>query len=119
MLRCFSSVSQDMLESVMLPLWRPLVYTMCFTHAVVQERARFGSLGWSKPYEFSIADLTSSLNFLQRHLLDVDPKAGAKVSWAAVRYMVCEVLYGGRVTDDFDRLLMKTYGEVWLDSKVT
>ena len=120
MLRGLSGLDQDLLESVMLLIWRPLLYTMCFLHAVVQERCRYGSLGWSLAYEFSAADLGTSLSFLQRYLAELDPKTGVlePSSWAAIRYMVCEVLYGGRVTDEFDRLLMTTYGEVWLDTKV-
>ena len=31
-----------------------------------------------------------------------------------VRYMICEVQYGGRITDDLDRELFKEYGEDYL-----
>lgn len=33
---------------------------------------------------------------------------------SVVRYMVCEVQYGGRITDDLDRELFNTYGEEYL-----
>ena len=29
-------------------------------------------------------------------------------------YMVCDVQYGGRITDDWDRRLFNTYGKSWL-----
>jgi len=40
------------------------------------------------------------------------------MSYATIRYMIAEVHYGGRITDDFDRRLMNTYCTEWLNEQV-
>lgn len=32
--------------------------------------------------------------------------------------MVCDVQYGGRITDDLDRELFNTYGQMWLNDNI-
>jgi len=40
------------------------------------------------------------------------------IQWKAVQYMVCDVQYGGRITDNMDRHLFGTYGNIWITDKV-
>uniref|UniRef100_A0A7S1PHU2 AAA+ ATPase domain-containing protein n=1 Tax=Percolomonas cosmopolitus TaxID=63605 RepID=A0A7S1PHU2_9EUKA len=113
----FQWVNQDMLDASKRPEWRPLLYTICFLNSIVAERRKFGPLGWNVPYEFNYADLTASLAFLQNHFASIGDKS-SPISWDTIHYMICEVHYGGKITDDFDRRLFSTFGDIWLNPQV-
>ena len=109
----YAWVSQDMLDAVSQPQWKSMLYSLCFMHTIVQERRKFGPLGFNIPYEFNQSDLSACVQFMNNHLNDMETKK-RPVDWIVVNYMVCMVQYGGRITDDWDRRLFNTYGKAWL-----
>ncbi|XP_035785030.1 dynein heavy chain 8, axonemal-like [Anopheles albimanus] len=109
--RTYASMSLEMFEYSDSPLYVPLLFGISFLHTVVQERRKFGPLGWNIPYEFNSADWLASCMFVQNHLESLDPRRG--ISWKTMRYMLGEVQYGGRVTDDYDKRLLNTFARVW------
>jgi dynein heavy chain len=121
MKRSYQWVTQDTLDTIGVFLakeWRTLLYTMCFLHSIVQERRKFGPVGWSIPYEFNQGDLSASVQFLQNHMAEMESKKTKEVTWSTVRYMVAQIQYGGRITDDWDRHLMDTYAKRFLRSEI-
>merc|ERR1719284_1098399 len=110
-------VTQELLDKIDHDKWRQIVFVQSFLHSIVQERRKFGAIGWCVPYEFNNSDLDASLLFLEKHLSST-VLVGVPLSWITVQYMVAEAQYGGRITDDLDRELFNTYALRWFNDEI-
>jgi len=105
----YSRISQEELDSCPHEAYRPLVYVLAFFHAVVQERRKYGKLGWNVAYDFNNSDFDVSRRLLGMYLTKAHDNNDENIPWGSLRYLIGEAMYGGRVTDSFDRRNLVTY----------
>ncbi|XP_049715504.1 dynein axonemal heavy chain 9 isoform X5 [Elephas maximus indicus] len=112
--KALDNFTQDTLEmSSRETEFKSILFALCYFHAVVAERRKFGPQGWNRSYPFNTGDLTISVNVLYNFL-----EANAKVPYDDLRYLFGEIMYGGHITDDWDRRLCRTYLEEYIKPKM-
>ncbi|PFH54718.1 hypothetical protein AMATHDRAFT_72478 [Amanita thiersii Skay4041] len=90
-----------------------LYFLLAWFHAVVQERLRYVPLGWSKTYDFNDSDMAAAfgtidnwLNSVAKGRANIDP---ATIPWDALRTLIKQSVYGGRVDSDFDQRVLDAF----------
>ena len=108
--KALDNFNQETLESCSKEAeFKSILFSLCYFHAVVSERGKFGPQGWNKLYPFNTGDLVISTNVLYNYL-----EANNRVPWEDLRYLFGEIMYGGHITDDWDRRLCKVYLEEFM-----
>ncbi|XP_060586003.1 dynein axonemal heavy chain 6-like [Ruditapes philippinarum] len=101
--RAFAEITPNYFEDHVLGNdWRRIVFGVCFFHAIIQERKKFGPLGWNIKYEFNDSDRECALLNLQIFCQE------GIIPWDALVYITGQITYGGRVTDYQDQRCLGT-----------
>ncbi|KAK3247674.1 hypothetical protein CYMTET_42830 [Cymbomonas tetramitiformis] len=112
--RSYSRISDKYLAEAEKPdIFRKLLYAICLFHAVIQDRRKFGPLGWNIRYDFTDGDLAMCQTQIKMLIGEYDV-----VPFLVIRVLCGEVNYGGRVTDDKDRRLMNNLLETFIHADV-
>lgn len=94
--------------------YRRLLFSLCWFHSILLERRKFKSLGWNIPYGFNNADFAICHDILDQYLT----RYPERTPWEALRYLIAEANYGGRITDDLDRRLAIVYINQYFNQEV-
>merc|ERR1711892_1659615 len=114
LLRTFSTVPASRMMKP--PNERARMYfLLAWFHAIVQERLRYSPLGWAKYYEFTESDLRVACDTLDTWIeatamgrTNLPPE---KVPWKAIRTLLSDCIYGGKIDNEFDQRLLSSFLE--------
>ncbi len=103
---------------------------LAWLHAIIIERRRYVPVGWSKAYEFSETDALCALRTINDWMINatttkVKDGVGTSIAvplpqnqqhvspddipWSALRVLLKESIYGGKLDNDFDRKILYSF----------
>ena len=104
-----SKLSEEQLNDCPHFAFKNLVYVVSFFHAIVLDRRKYGKIGWNVNYDFNEADFRISFRLLGMYLKKAFDSKDEQIPWNSLKYLIGEAMYGGRVTDSYDRRVIVTY----------
>ena len=110
----FSKMSDEIFAGCPVNEFKQLVYVLSFFHATIQERKKYGKIGWNVKYDFNDGDFRISWRLIHLYLNKATETKDENLPWETLRYLIGDAMYGGRVTDDWDRRVLNTYLEEFL-----
>ncbi|KAL1116901.1 hypothetical protein AAG570_005370 [Ranatra chinensis] len=99
----------DLLDSCPHAAFKTMIYVLAFFHAVVQERRKYDKIGWNIRYDFGECDFTVCVQIIDTYLRKTLENNDDRIPWSSLKYLIGEVMYGGRVIDSFDRRIVNTF----------
>ena len=113
--RAWNNFDQNRIDQCVKPeVFKACLFGLSFFHSLMLGRRRFGFQGWSRAYGFNVGDLRICADVLESYLNRDEPK----VPYQDLRYIFGEIMYGGHITDFFDRRTNNTYLTVVLNDKL-
>jgi dynein heavy chain len=104
-----SKISEKVFNECEHALYKPLNYVIMFFHAVLLNRKKFGKIGFNIEYDFNESDFRISSKLLSLYLTKSLTNQESEMPWDSLKYLIGDAMYGGRVSDEFDERILKTY----------
>jgi dynein heavy chain len=107
----YAKITQDMIEECPHDAFGPCLYVLTFMHAVLIERKKYGKIGWNVSYDFNESDYTVSRRLASLYLTKAFDDGDEMIPWGSLKFLIAEAMYGGRVSDNWDRRILVNYSD--------
>ena len=94
---------------------KSILFGLCHYHAIMMERKLYGPMGFNMKYPFATGDLRDSAVILSNYM---ENSGGGKIPWEDLKYLFGEIMYGGHIVNDFDRLLSQSYLDFYMKDEL-
>lgn len=98
-----------------------LHFLLAWFHAVIGERLRYVPIGWSKFYEFNESDQKCALDaideWLDIHSKDKQNIDPSKIPWNAIRIIVAQSMYGGKIDNEYDFKILESLVKLYFNER--
>lgn len=74
----------------------------------MQERKKYNTIGWSLPYHFEYSDYAMCQQIIN---ICLRKSKRCEIPWVTIKYLIGEIIYGGKVIDNYDRRILLTFVE--------
>merc|ERR1712166_378461 len=112
--RAWSLFDEEKIASSERPMeFKSALFALCFFHSLILGRRKFGQQGWSRKYSFNTGDLSICADVCFSYIANNDT-----IPWDDMRYIFGEIMYGGHITDPWDRRTNSTYLQVLLQPHI-
>jgi dynein heavy chain len=105
--------NKDLDDCVKKEEFKALIFGLSFFHAIVQDRRKYGPIGWNVKYDFTNEDWIVCKKQIKIFLEQYDG-----IPFQVLSYLIGEINYGGRVTDDKDQRLIKNILKTYLNEEI-
>jgi len=93
--------------------YKTLIFGLSFFHAIVQDRRKYGPIGWNVRYDFTNEDWMVCQKQIKIFLEEYEG-----IPYRVLDYLLGDINYGGRVTDDKDQRLIKNILRIYLTPSI-
>lgn len=109
--RTFMKIGAERIDIIAEHPWHSkLLFGICFLHAIISERKKFGFLGWNRTYEFNLDDIMISVKQFEvtfdTRLKHIRTPSSSLLQ--LLQYTVADCFYGGKIQDRNDYLTLET-----------
>jgi dynein heavy chain len=102
--RIFNHMESSTLEQSNKPVWKPLLFSLCFFHAAITSRFSYAPNQMSSPLLITDSELESSISMV-KNIVDEQEQ----IDWNSISYFVGECGYASKCVSEFDKKIMCCY----------